>query len=970
MKLYFIDIIKNVFWLILLLIHLSLSLNNNIEYNDIINKNQVQKQELIKKLINLIKSKKDKTNKQIYNNKNLIQQSFSNLKNENTLSNYYSFLSILPSIVETNEVQRKTQDGRLCSKSFYHNGVKYNDCTKTTLPTGMPTSREWCYVADDQSLMGSKWDFCTEIMDYDKIRQINYKLKRELVKETKELQNSLSLNVAPAKNTLDSMQKIKQNQTNLLNNLNTLKEDLKLLDLEINKVLNTKVSIDELNQNLLDLENKYNTESNILSNSKNNYNCFGMLKYEDNIEGDGLIGYYFNNEYWLGLFKEKQDDNIKFDWTNIEPIENINKDNFSVIWEGYILPPHTGKYKFVINADTSSILYIKNKVIITHNVGSFSSKRNKLIYESTKDSSVKRIDPYLSKSRDIVLIGDRKVPIKLAYYHSVHSSFYNSKSFVNLSWESDEFDLKIIEKKYLYSTNNLVPLKVTYFNSEYMLFSRINNNETFFKNSKNYIIQDLPNEFNNLSCLKFNTNIQEDVINFKLNTKSIVYVGFLSHYPNFLNDDFENTGYKFQLLELDNFTTDSKFKIKAKKSSTVLIFKKEFSQGQATIEINKYGINKEGVNLILFFGINSSIKKPISCSGELLNVSLSNSKYFKSCSCSSYKPGYNCEYGFSERGIDEVAGMWVSDKEGVGAWIQVDFNNMFEISKFVYKNRLNPSERSSKLKIEFSNGDIKYLDLKNSDKLVEITFEPIIAISIKITIIGVYGPINNGGFFAFYGIECFENSNDKTKNNLIKEIDHLKSIRFLFDKESNDNDYDIQDTNSSYIYNLECKDSISNTNKFDSIDLTIDKQIIVFCPEECDISDYPIYGYNVYTKDSSICKAAYHSKYITSNGGHVTLIIKSSQGFYNSQFSNGIYSMGKTSSSISIKFESYVEEDSIVLKTGSKIDYKYDNLNDISKDSNRLTMWEPAIIMSISETNNGKFIKIYIEGSNILKILN
>jgi len=36
-------------------------------------------------------------------------------------------------------------------------------------------------------------------------------------------------------------------------------------------------------------------------------NCAGMLLYEEENEGDGLIAHYYDNEAWLGDFKERKD---------------------------------------------------------------------------------------------------------------------------------------------------------------------------------------------------------------------------------------------------------------------------------------------------------------------------------------------------------------------------------------------------------------------------------------------------------------------------------------------------------------------------------------------------------------------------------------------------------------------------------------------------------------------------------------
>ena len=74
-------------------------------------------------------------------------------------------------------------------------------------------------------------------------------------------------------------------------------------------------------------------------------NCKGMLLYEHEDDGDGLIGHYFDNENWLGNYKEKKaSGSINFDWTDSSPMPGINIRNFSVEWKGWLEIPVNEKY--------------------------------------------------------------------------------------------------------------------------------------------------------------------------------------------------------------------------------------------------------------------------------------------------------------------------------------------------------------------------------------------------------------------------------------------------------------------------------------------------------------------------------------------------------------------------------------------------------------------------------------------------
>ena len=61
-------------------------------------------------------------------------------------------------------------------------------------------------------------------------------------------------------------------------------------------------------------------------------------------------------------------------------IKEINSKNFSIIWEGFILPPYSGEYSFTLTADNGGVLFVNEKVIISHNIGTITdSIKNKLI---------------------------------------------------------------------------------------------------------------------------------------------------------------------------------------------------------------------------------------------------------------------------------------------------------------------------------------------------------------------------------------------------------------------------------------------------------------------------------------------------------------------------------------------------------------------------------------------------------------
>jgi len=50
-------------------------------------------------------------------------------------------------------------------------------------------------------------------------------------------------------------------------------------------------------------------------------NCEGMLGYEEEPYGDGILGYYYDNEDFLGEPIMREDNEIEFDWNGDQPHE-------------------------------------------------------------------------------------------------------------------------------------------------------------------------------------------------------------------------------------------------------------------------------------------------------------------------------------------------------------------------------------------------------------------------------------------------------------------------------------------------------------------------------------------------------------------------------------------------------------------------------------------------------------------------
>lgn len=82
-------------------------------------------------------------------------------------------------------------------------------------------------------------------------------------------------------------------------------------------------------------------------------------------EGYGVNAEYFNNPDVEGKPSYTTiDSEISHYWHNLSPVPGINRDNFSVRWEGYVTAPITGEYEFLVKANDLSRLYLDGKLVV------------------------------------------------------------------------------------------------------------------------------------------------------------------------------------------------------------------------------------------------------------------------------------------------------------------------------------------------------------------------------------------------------------------------------------------------------------------------------------------------------------------------------------------------------------------------------------------------------------------------------
>jgi len=87
---------------------------------------------------------------------------------------------------------------------------------------------------------------------------------------------------------------------------------------------------------------------------------------------------------------------------------------------------------------------------------------------------------------------------------------------------------------------------------------------------------------------------------------------------------------------------------------------------------------------------------------------------------------------------DAPGSIWVSDGEGVGATLGVQFKSKIMVNKIEYINREDPGMRNRELVFDMS-GTKKTVELRNVAEMETFTIDPpVIADSVVMTIKGVF----------------------------------------------------------------------------------------------------------------------------------------------------------------------------------------------------------------------------------------
>lgn len=162
-------------------------------------------------------------------------------------------------------------------------------------------------------------------------------------------------------------------------------------------------------------------------------------------EGSGLKTQYFQSDGMNKKAKkafDRNDTRLEFDFGEASPGEGITPEQFSIAWDGSLLPPATGWYEFRLSTPNGARVYLNNQR--QEGDGNFRD-----------DSSAKRqtalIDSWVSSGSEmrvttarVFLLGGRSYPLRLDYF-----KFKEKLGNVKLEWKQPRADWSVLSTPYL-----------------------------------------------------------------------------------------------------------------------------------------------------------------------------------------------------------------------------------------------------------------------------------------------------------------------------------------------------------------------------------------------------------------------------------------------------------------------------------------------------------------------------------------
>ena len=412
-------------------------------------------------------------------------------------------------------------------------------------------------------------------------------LMLELIIEVRKLSDLVAAQINPAAQTIALLESLMKKQNEIDTHLIVENQKLASLVGNYQTLLTLKKRWEDLEVSITVVESELASLREIAENSqsRNANNCQGLLGYEAEGTGDGVLAKYFDNEDFLGKTVEKVERKIDFLWEHESPVDGVNDENYSVKWSTWLRIPTSGKYRFFTESDDGNSLYVNGQFLISHFMGASNAGDNEGKKKSTsswlesnsgnmrkglkgdgKDVN-SEADKIVSESESVELNGGMKYKVDFLMYHSVHNEFKeDGRSFAKLSWASEEIDKSIVSSEFFYTENKVPPVKISGINPSLMELSILRENENAFRDYEEFKLQDIPFQYQNKASLRVIADYSEDYIRFSSTSPISLYIAIDAKRPNPLPTEFEFQHESVSVLKFLKTTKAVEGRVKATES--------------------------------------------------------------------------------------------------------------------------------------------------------------------------------------------------------------------------------------------------------------------------------------------------------------------------------------------------------------------------------------------------------------------
>jgi len=140
-------------------------------------------------------------------------------------------------------------------------------------------------------------------------------------------------------------------------------------------------------------------------------------------DGSGLLGTYYRGNNFQTLFMTRPDRNIDFNWSTDPPDPRLSRtEEYSVRWEGALVPKQTDTYTLITGSDDGTRVYLDNRLIIS----------DWTVHGPSEDAA------------QVVLVAGHKYNIKVEYYENGYGI-----AAMKLYWESPKVPREYVPEQCL-----------------------------------------------------------------------------------------------------------------------------------------------------------------------------------------------------------------------------------------------------------------------------------------------------------------------------------------------------------------------------------------------------------------------------------------------------------------------------------------------------------------------------------------